>query len=67
VLDTFEAVLTAYLVDHRMRVEHCCFVTPKILARIKRLGVIASSDTALMYDLGDAYIANRGAESMKWM
>jgi hypothetical protein len=68
VLDAFEAALAAHPVkDHRMRVEHCCFVTPKILDRIKRLGVIDSSATAFMYDLGDAYIANRGAENMKWM
>jgi len=68
VLDIFEAALTASpMKDHRMRVEHCCFVTPKILDRIKRLGVIDSSATAFMYDLGDAYIANRGAENMKWM
>jgi predicted amidohydrolase YtcJ len=68
VLDAFEAALAAHPVkDHRMRVEHCCFVTPKILERIKRLGVIDSSATGFMYDLGDAYIANRGVENMKWM
>lgn len=68
VLDIFEAALTASpLEDHRMRVEHCCFVTPKILQRIKRLGVIVSSATAFLYDLGDAYIANRGSDDMKWM
>lgn len=68
VLDVFEAALEAHPVeDHRMRVEHCCFVTPPILGRIKRLGVIDASATSFMYDLGDAYIANRGSEDMKWM
>jgi hypothetical protein len=68
VLDIFEAALAACpMKDHRMRVEHCCFVTPKILDRIKRLGAIDSSGTAFMYDLGDAYIANRGTDDMKWM
>jgi predicted amidohydrolase YtcJ len=68
VLDAFEAALGQFPIkDHRMRVEHCCFVTPKILSRIKKLGVIASSATAFMYDLGDAYIENRGIDDMKWM
>ena len=68
VLNIYEEALEAYPVkDHRMRVEHCCFVTPKILDRIKRLKVIDSSATGFMYDLGDAYIANRGSDSMKWM
>ncbi|BBK42056.1 amidohydrolase [Allostella vacuolata] len=67
-LDAIEAALTAHPVaDHRMRVEHCCYVTPPILERIKRLGVVDSSATGFMYDLGDGYIANRGQEAMRWM
>jgi len=68
VLDIYEAALAAYPVqEHRMRVEHCCFVTPRILKRLKQLGVIDCSATGFIYDLGDAYIANRGLEAMKWM
>jgi len=68
VLDAYEAALKAHPVaDHRMRVEHCCYVTPEIRARLKRLGVIDSSATAFMHDLGDAYIANRGAAAMENM
>ena len=38
-LDAIEAALNAHPVpDHRMRVEHCCFVTPKVRARIKGAG-----------------------------
>ncbi|MGH7319693.1 MAG: amidohydrolase [Candidatus Rokuibacteriota bacterium] len=67
-LDAIEAALAAHPVtDHRMRVEHCCYVTPPILARLARLGVIASSATGFMYDLGDAYLRNRGADAMRWM
>lgn len=67
-LDAIEACLTARPVeDHRMRVEHCCNVTPPILARLKKLNVIDSSATGFMYDLGDAYIANRGQEAMRHM
>ena len=67
-LDAIEAALAAHPVaDHRMRVEHCCYVTPAIVARIKRLGVVDSSATGFMHELGDAYIANRGAAAMRHM
>lgn len=67
-LDMFEAALAAHpMADHRMRVEHCCYVTPKQQARLKALGAIDSSATGFMYDLGEAYAANRGAAAMRWM
>ena len=67
-LDAIQAALEAHPVaDHRMRVEHCCYVTPPILSRLKRLGVVNSSATGFMHDLGDAYVANRGAAAMKDM
>lgn len=68
VLDAFEHALSHHPVhDHRMRVEHCCNVTPAILQRLQRLKVICSSATGFAYDLGDAYIRNRGAEAMRHM
>ena len=68
VLDAFEKALAACpRPDHRMRVEHCCYVTPPLQERLKKLGVIDSSATGFMYDLGDAYIANRGQEAMARM
>lgn len=67
-LDAIEAALAAHPVeDDRMRVEHCCYVTPPILERMKRLGVVDSSATGFMHDLGDAYRANRGEAAMRWM
>jgi predicted amidohydrolase YtcJ len=67
-LDAIEAALEAHPVkDHRMRVEHCCYVTPKILERLKRLNVVDSSATGFMYELGDAYVANRGSAAMRHM
>ena len=67
-LDAIEAALKKHPVpDHRMRVEHCCYVTPKVMARIKKLGVVDSSATGFMYDLGDAYVANRGEAAMQYM
>ena len=68
VLDAYEAALAEHPVaDHRMRVEHCCYVTPEIRARLKKLGVIDSSATGFMHDLGDAYIDNRGEAAMDHM
>lgn len=68
VLDAFEHALERHpRADHRMRVEHCCNVTPAILERLKRLGVICSSATGFAYDLGDAYLRNRGFDAMKRM
>jgi predicted amidohydrolase YtcJ len=67
-LDAIEAALAAQpMADHRMRVEHCCYVTPILLERLKRLGAVDSSATGFMYELGDAYIANRGATAMRSM
>lgn len=67
-LDAIEYCLEQHPVeDHRMRVEHCCYVTPPLQERLKKLGVIDSSATGFMYDLGDAYIANRGQEAMARM
>ncbi|HWT08400.1 MAG TPA: amidohydrolase family protein, partial [Roseomonas sp.] len=42
-LDVMEAALAAHPVaDHRMRVEHCCYVTPPIIERLKRGGFVDS-------------------------
>jgi hypothetical protein len=67
-LDAIETALAARpFDDHRMRVEHCCYVTPPILDRLKRTGAVDSSATGFMFDLGEAYAANRGDAAMAWM
>jgi len=67
-LDLIEAALTEHpRDDHRMRIEHCCCVPDEQMARIERLGVVPSSATAFLHDLGDLYIRNRGASAMKHM
>ena len=67
-LDVMEAALAAHpLPDHRMRVEHCCYVTPPILARLKRGGFVDSSATGFMDELGEAYVANRGQAALRHM
>jgi len=67
-LDVMEELLEEHpRDDHRLRVEHCCYVTPKILERLKKLNVVDSSATGFMWELGDAYRANRGEQAMRWM
>ncbi len=67
-LDVMEAALAAHpIADHRMRVEHCCYVTPPILARLKRGGFVDSSATGFMDELGEAYVANRGQAALRHM
>ena len=42
VLDAYEAAITAYpRPNHRHRIEHCSVMNPQLLARIKRLGLVA--------------------------
>jgi predicted amidohydrolase YtcJ len=53
--------------DHRHRIEHCCYVTPKIQNRLLNLKVIDASATGFLHDLGDAYRANRGDAAMRYM
>lgn len=67
-MDAIEAALKEVpREDHRHRIEHCCYVPPPIQKRLKELGVIDASANGFLYDLGDAYKANRGEEEMRWM
>jgi len=67
-LDAIEAALREKpWLDHRHRIEHCCYVTPALQDRLLELGVIDASATGFIHDLGDAYLRHRGAEEMRWM
>jgi predicted amidohydrolase YtcJ len=67
-LDVIEAALLEDpWIDHRHRIEHCCYVTPQIQDRLIQLEVIDASATGFLYDLGDAYKQNRGAQAMRYM
>ena len=67
-LDAIEKALDKKpMIDHRHRIEHCCYVTPKIQDRLLKLGVIDASATGFLHDLGDAYLANRGEKAMMYM
>ena len=52
-LDAIEAALKSHPKDdHRSRVEHCCYVTPPLVKRLKDLDVTDSSATGLHVRLG---------------
>lgn len=66
VIKVYEEVLAELpKADHRMRIEHCCAVTPENLEGLKRNGIMCSSAAGFAWDLGDAHIAARGAAAMK--
>ena len=53
-LDVYEKVLEARpRPDHRHRIEHCTVVTPRILERIKNLGVVVLPFSTYVYQHGD--------------
>ena len=54
VLDAYEKALKQHpRKDHRHRIEHCTFVTEKILARMKKLGVAAAPFANYVITQGD--------------
>lgn len=46
--------------NHRHRIEHCGFINPDLVARIKKLGIVVVPQTAFFYDYGDGYVVNYG-------
>ncbi|MFD1910864.1 amidohydrolase [Halodurantibacterium flavum] len=65
VIRIYEDVLSeGACTDHRLRIEHCCAVTPENLEGLRRNGIICSSAAGFAWDLGDAHLANRGAGAM---
>lgn len=64
-LDMIEAALQkSPRNDHRSRIEHCCYVPDNQMERIRKLGVVPSSATGFLHDLGDLYVRNRGQDAM---
>ncbi|UUX49737.1 amidohydrolase [Nisaea acidiphila] len=61
-----EQVLTAYELaigndveaqgNRRHRIEHCGFLSPEQLARMKRVGVLPAPQSIFMYEFGDLYV-----------
>ncbi|HYG43525.1 MAG TPA: amidohydrolase [Bordetella sp.] len=65
-LDAFERGLAQYPQAVPPRIEHCCCAPPDIQHRMARLGVIDSSASGFLYNLGDAYLRNRPDADMPW-
>jgi predicted amidohydrolase YtcJ len=42
------------------RIEHCGFVDPEMIHRIKRLGIIPVPQSTFLYDFGDGYLRDYG-------
>jgi predicted amidohydrolase YtcJ len=61
-----EQILTAYELaigndvesqgNRRHRIEHCGFLSPEQLARMKRIGVLPAPQAIFMYEFGDLYV-----------
>ncbi|MCX5839601.1 MAG: amidohydrolase [Deltaproteobacteria bacterium] len=66
VLDAFEAASKIKPVeDARFRIEKCTIPTPEAIERIKHLGVIPSSLTGFLYELGPTHLLAIGQERIK--
>jgi hypothetical protein len=67
VLDAYEAALKELpRKDHRHRIEHCGINSPRIVARIKELGVVPVPQPIFLYGEGESYRAGLGEERVKW-
>ena len=67
VLDSYEKAITAFpRQDHRHRIEHCSVMNPELLARIKRLGVVAVPFGEYIYYHGEK-MSSYGAKRLEMM
>ncbi len=65
ILTAYERALTAYpQPDARWRIEHCGMMTPRLLARMKQLDLLAIPQPAFVYYLGDSYIRNFSEDAL---
>jgi len=51
--------------DSRIRIEKCTLPTPEALQRIRKMGVIPSSLTGFIYELGSAHLEGIGHDRIK--
>lgn len=66
VLNSYEEALKIHpRIDHRHRIEHCGLCTPDLMERIKKLNIIPIPQAAVLYYLGDSFLANLG-ERVRW-
>lgn len=67
VMDAYEKAVGAYpRQDHRHRIEHCSVMTPELLARMKRLGLVAIPFGEYIYYHGEK-MSSYGAKRLETM
>lgn len=52
--------------DHRHRIEHCGLSTPAITERLVRLGAIPVGQPPFLFNIGDSFWSNLGADRIRW-
>src|SRR5690606_34065758 len=66
-LDGYEAALREKPVDDpRFRIEHCSILSPELIDRIEKLGVIPIPGTTFLYDMRPVYLENLGEERVRY-
>ena len=65
IITAYERALAAYPQrDGRWRIEHCGMMTPRLLARMKQLNLLAVPQPAFVYYLGDSYLRNFSEDAL---
>lgn len=66
-LDGYEAALREKPVDDpRFRIEHCSILSPELIDRIEKLGVVPIPGTTFLYDMRPVYLENLGEERVRY-
>lgn len=66
-LDSFEKSLRKLpRADHRHRIEHCGIVSPEIIRRIARMGVIPSGQPPFIAEFGDGFLEHLSPERARY-
>lgn len=67
ILDCYTAALKDFpKPDHRHRIEHCGVVNPRVIHRIKEIGVIPVLQQHFIGELGDGFRSVLGPERTRW-
>lgn len=65
IITAYERALAQYPQrDARWRIEHCGMMTPRLLARMKQLELLAIPQPAFIYYLGDSYLENFSEDAL---
>ncbi|MCA9833602.1 MAG: amidohydrolase [Thermomicrobiales bacterium] len=66
-LDAYEEMQRDYPVkDFRPRIEHSSILTEEMLDRIQKIGAVPIPGTTFLYDMRPVYLANLGAERVRY-